>query len=116
MGFAYFPDGDHDGKDELEPAITQTSSNCAANFTCPHPRYFRSGEFLGSSVDPSDFGLDVYEPDFSLSIVHWSGVGPYTIELMFDDETYTQDIFYFCHVRCSKSVVVSWLSLILCFS
>ena len=101
MGFAYFPDGAHDEKDELEPGITQTSSNCAANFTCPTPRYFRDGIFLGNWAEPSDFGLDVYEPEFFLSVVDWFGAGTYSIELFFDDEEYTQDIFYFCHVRCA---------------
>ena len=56
QGFAYFPDGAHDDKDELEPGITQTASNCIEDFSCPTPRYFRGDEFLG--VDGTDdFGL-----------------------------------------------------------
>jgi hypothetical protein len=106
MGFAYFPDGAHDDKDELEPGVSQTSSNCVSNNTCPTPRYFRGGEFLGNGVDSADFGLDVYEPEFFRSVVEWSGKGPYTIQLNFDDETYTKDIFYFCHVRCDVEPVI----------
>lgn len=97
MGFAYFPDGAHDDKDELEPGISQTSSNCVSNNTCPTPRYHRNGVYLGD--DDADFGLDVYEPEFFLGIVDWTAAGTYSIELTFDDETYTNDIFYFCHIH-----------------
>ena len=47
LGFAYFPDGAHDDKDELEPGITQTMSNCTEDLSCPAPLYFRGEEFLG---------------------------------------------------------------------
>jgi len=40
---AYFPDGAHDGVDELEPGITQTGSACAEDNTCQAPRYFKNG-------------------------------------------------------------------------
>jgi hypothetical protein len=99
MGFAYFPDGEHDSKDELEPVITQTGSDCVTTSTCPSPRYFRNGEFLGNPDDPADFGLDVYEPEFRRGIVEWTKLGVYTVELNFDDYGYVKDIFYFCHVR-----------------
>ena len=98
MGFAYFPDGAHDDKDELEPGISQTGSSCVTNNTCPTPLYFLDGTFLGNPLDRSDFGLDVYEPDFFLGIAGWSGKGEYNVMLTFDDETFTNDIFYFCHV------------------
>ena len=41
LGFAYFPDGDHAGADELEPGIVPpgSSSDCATNMTCPAPMY-----------------------------------------------------------------------------
>jgi hypothetical protein len=99
MGFAYFPDGAHDDKDELEPGISKSGSSCASTSTCPSPRYFRNGKFLGNPDDPSDFGLDVYEPEFFRGLVEWKNLGVYTIELNFDDVDYDQDIFYFCHVR-----------------
>jgi hypothetical protein len=99
MGFAYFPDGDHAGKDELEPSITQSGSDCATTSTCPTPRYFRDGVFLGNPDDSADFGLDVYENEFFREIVDWRKVGVYSIELNFDDVAYDKDIFYFCHVR-----------------
>lgn len=58
MGFAYFPDGDHDGKDELEPGISQTGSSCTEDLTCPFPRYFRGSDYLGAGVNGTeDFGL-----------------------------------------------------------
>jgi hypothetical protein len=98
MGFAYFPDGDHADADELEPGISQTASNCEANNTCPSPLYFRDGLFLGDPLDKTNFGLDVYEPEFFLGITTWSG-SEYSVMLTFDDEAYTNDIFYFCHVR-----------------
>jgi hypothetical protein len=98
IGFAYFPDGAHVDADELEPGITQTGSTCVADNTCPTPLYFRDGVFLGNPLDKSDFGLDVYEPDFFLGITTWSGSGEYSAMLIFDDEAYTDDIFYFCHV------------------
>ena len=105
MGFAYFPDGAHDDKDELEPGISQTGSNCVSNSTCPTPLYFRDGEFLGNPLDKADFGLDVYEPEFFLGVPTWSAVGEYSVMLTFDDEAYTNDIFYFCHVRSQLDLI-----------
>ena len=95
LGFAYFPDGAHADKDELEPTITQTGSDCSETFSCPSPRYFTNGKFLGvPSTD--NFGLDEYEPAFFRSpdwYADW-----HSVELRFDDENYDKDIFYFCHV------------------
>jgi hypothetical protein len=104
MGFAYFPDGDHDGKDELEPGISLSGIDCVSPNSCPSPRYFRNGKFLGDPNDLTDFGLDVYEPEFFRGLVEWTTVGFYTIELNFDDFEYDKDIFYFCHVRWSNCV------------
>jgi hypothetical protein len=105
LGFAYFPDGAHDDKDELEPVISQTNSSCVGSNTCPHPRYRRSGGFLGVN-GTTDFGLDVYEPEFFQSLIDWTNAGNYSIELNFNDVNYTKDIFYFCHVR---TFGASWL-------
>jgi hypothetical protein len=99
MGFAYFPDGAHDDKAELEPAVSLNStSNCKTTFSCPTPLYYLDGKLLGVA-GTNDFGLDAYEPDFFLPIPEWSKRGTYSVALSFDDEAYTKDIFYFCHVR-----------------
>ena len=56
MGFAYIPDGEHNGNAELEPYITLTGSTCVEDLSCPTPRYYRGTEYLG--VDGTkDFGL-----------------------------------------------------------
>jgi hypothetical protein len=75
LGFAYFPDGAHDGVDELEPGIgLGTDMACVKSLTCPAPMYFLNGNFLGNysniaevapvSTGAADFGLDAYEPLF----------------------------------------------------
>jgi hypothetical protein len=99
MGFAYFPDGAHDDKAELEPAVSLNStSSCKATLSCPTPLYYLDGKLLGVT-GTNDFGLDAYEPDFFLPIPEWSKRGTFSVALKFDDEAYTKDIFYFCHVR-----------------
>lgn len=47
LGFAYYADGAHDDVDELEPGITQTSSDCKATLTCPAPMYYSGDTYLG---------------------------------------------------------------------
>jgi hypothetical protein len=48
MGFAYFPDGAHDDKEELEPGVgLGHDPSCATDKTCPAPMYFLNGEYLG---------------------------------------------------------------------
>jgi hypothetical protein len=75
LGFAYFPDGAHDGVDELEPGIgLGTDTSCVGRLSCPAPMYFLDGNYLGNysniaAVAPvtageGDFGLDAYEPLF----------------------------------------------------
>jgi hypothetical protein len=75
LGFAYFPDGAHNGVDELEPGIgLGTDTSCVNSLTCPAPMYFLNGVYLGSysnidevapiSTGVADFGLDAYEPMF----------------------------------------------------
>jgi len=84
MGFAYFPDGAHDGKDELEPNVTQTGSTCTEDFSCPSPRYFRGDEFLG--VEGSDdFGL-------GKSSFFWSGWPVYCILIL----SYNNIVYFRC--------------------
>ena len=108
MGFAYYPDGAHTGKDELEPGITQSNSTCAATMTCPAPMYMLNGSPLGNysndasvatiSTNEGNFGLDDYEPMFFTPIGDWVAQGEHSIKLNFDDANYDKDIFYFCHV------------------
>jgi hypothetical protein len=113
MGFAYYPDGAHDDKPELEPAVAATSKqraagSCVANATCPAPMYFSGDEYVGvySNIaevknvtsGEEDFGLDVYEPLFFISSGDWAAMDPFSIKLRFDDEDHAEDIFYFCHV------------------
>jgi hypothetical protein len=110
LGFAYFPDGDHAGADELEPGIVPpgSSSDCATNMTCPAPMYLQDGEYLGTysndatvatpSSGEDNFGLDDYEPKFFHPMPEWSSYGNFSISLKFTVEDYERDIFYFCHV------------------
>lgn len=110
MGFAYFPDGAHADKPELEPTVTETAGNdCAETATCPAPMYFSNDVYLGTysniaavknaTVDEEDFGLDHYEPLFFYPLPDWASRGPFSIKLRFDDVNYDKDLFYFCHVR-----------------
>ncbi|CAB9517399.1 expressed unknown protein [Seminavis robusta] len=110
MGFSYFPDGAHDGVDELEPGIGLGSdASCAETLSCPAPMYFLNDDYLGNysnieevlpvSTGAEDFGLDAYEPLFFHPMPEWVGYGEFSIQLRFDDESYDKDIFYFCHIH-----------------
>ncbi|KAL7562610.1 hypothetical protein ACA910_002714 [Epithemia clementina (nom. ined.)] len=111
MGFAYYPDGDHADAPELEPYVlgNATEADCMVNATCPAPMYFRGDTYLGTysnmaelapvTRNEDDFGLDVYEPEFFYPLSEWAGAGPYRVHLNFNVPTYTQDIFYFCHIH-----------------
>lgn len=109
IGFAYFPDGAHVGVDELEPGVPPGDSTCDSEMSCPAPMYFMDGEYQGvySNIpdlvpipdSPSDnFGLGSVEPLFFHPIGDWQGYGLMATYLNFD-QSYDQDIFYFCHVR-----------------
>ena len=110
LGFAYFPDGDHAGLDELEPGIPPhgSDSHCADDLTCPAPMYLKDGDVLGSySNDPGllagttwqeNFGLDDYEPLFNRPITEWAA-SKFSVSLKFDVEDFDHDFFYFCHVH-----------------
>ena len=95
-------------KPELEPAVTADGIGaCVATATCPAPMYFAGGNYVGVysnignnvTMDQEDFGLDMYEPLFFFPLPDWIEMGPYAVQLTFDDESYDQDLFYFCHVR-----------------
>ena len=103
LGFAYFPDGAHDGVDELEPGISQTNGSCVSNNTCQAPMYHKDGVFVGGSYDGAtiggeDFGLDNYEPEFFYPRGKWLEAS-YSVTLTITDTTYANDIFYFCHIH-----------------
>ena len=108
LGVAYFPDGAHEGVDELEPGISKstTTPSCTATSTCQAPRYFKNGVFLGTTFDNTatppaggaDFGLDVYEPLFQGDYVDWQ-TQKFEMQLTITDVGYTKDLFYFCHVH-----------------
>ena len=110
MGFAYFPDGALGGREELEPSIALgQDTSCATNQTCPAPMYFLNDEYLGDysnqprvqprTMGTNNFGLDEYEPLFLRPLPEWTALGDFSIQLKFDDPSYEQDLFYFCHVR-----------------
>jgi len=106
LGFAYVVDGAKKG-DELEPGITQTGDACAGMNTCQAPMYYKNGVFAGAAgydntlqwpTGGTDFGLDAYEPDFSIRKEDWLAT-KYTVKLTLTDTTYATDIFYFCHIH-----------------
>jgi len=108
MGFAYGTDGALSENTELEPGEigTTSTSACIETLVCPAPIYFADGVMLGSYtnlvdtaiIGSTDFGLDFYEPKFFLPIGDWSSVA-YTVKLKFDDATFSNDFFYFCHIH-----------------
>merc|ERR1711865_772882 len=46
-----------------------------------------------------DFGLDNYEPLFFYPKGDWTDLGNFSVQLTISDETYTEDLFYFCHIH-----------------
>lgn len=108
MGFAYGLDGALSDNTELDPGEIgpDSTSLCAAGLTCPAPIYFKDGEMLGvytnlddtDIVGSDDFGLDLYEPNFFHPIDSWVSAA-WTVKLKFDDDTFLNDFFYFCHIH-----------------
>jgi len=114
LGFAYYADGAHDDKDELEPGIAPpgTSGACVETLSCPAPMYFVNGTYLGTysneesilnvTTGEENFGLDDYEPRFFWPFAEWLEQGDddnrFSVSLTFTEEDFAQDIFYFCHV------------------
>eukprot|EP00980_Cylindrotheca_fusiformis_P031576 scaffold26580_cov157-Cylindrotheca_fusiformis.AAC.1 len=108
MGFAYYPDGDHAGKEELEPDNVPpgSSSTCDTTETCPAPKYYQDGVYLGdwmsddsNVTSTGDFGLDHYEPKFYYPMGEWLDFGTFESHLTFDVTDFAQDFFYFCHIH-----------------
>lgn len=120
MGFAYGPDGAHAGAPELEPTVSNSDSRCARDASCPAPMYFLEDEYLGTysnirhvlpaTTGENDFGLDSYEPLFFRPIPDWTSYGNFSIKLRFDDESHTDDLFYFCHVSKEFCFLSLWAS------
>jgi hypothetical protein len=102
LGFAYYPDGAHDNKEELEAGIPPpfSDSDCSSTLTCPTPMYMLNNKPLYSnSTGNSNFGLEEYEPMFFFPFDQWLQLGNFSVSLRFD-QYYDRDIFYFCHVSC----------------
>ena len=117
IGFSYEADGAHVGVDELEPGIAPGNSDCDEDMTCPAPMYYLDNRYKGKysnnkkmgvppTTDKEDFGLDAVEPLFFHPLADWEGYGVFATALMFDDENFTEDIFYFCHVRIFRYIFV----------
>jgi hypothetical protein len=52
LGFAYYPDGDHAGMDELCPSFPPpfSGSTCEREHSCPTPMYFLNDEILAHGL------------------------------------------------------------------
>jgi len=112
LGFAYGADGALDDQPELEPGIAGqgSTSDCAATNSCPAPMYMEGGDFLGdysnnpkvfpvSTNGEDNFGLDDYEPEFFYPILDWVG-NSYQVALLYpEDNDFSEDFFYFCHIH-----------------
>lgn len=104
LAFAYYPDSAVlDGTEvELGPTASGTASNgtapCLANGTCPTPLYYEGDTLLGNEGNLSQsIGLETYERLFLHPVTEWNAMN-FSVRLIFDDESYDKDIFYFCHV------------------
>merc|ERR1711935_433766 len=128
IGFAYEPDGALKDNNELEPGISGPAcctddenpcdddwvcgtSDCTDDLSCPAPMYIKDGNYLGNytnnptvglgrqELDPENFGLDDYEPEYFYPLYDWLGAS-YQVALLYPtDNDYTADFFYFCHIH-----------------
>lgn len=74
LGFAYFADGAHANKKELED------------------------QYLKYKINDREVGLDNYEPKFFYSPKEWGGFGTFNVELTVPED-HGEDLFYFCHIH-----------------
>jgi len=74
LGFAYFADGAHADKEELED------------------------QYLKYKINGDEVGLDNYEPKFFYSPKEWGGFGTFNVELTVPED-HGEDLFYFCHIH-----------------
>ena len=80
------------------------SGACVGTLSCPAPLHnkgntslaFRQGEY-GIWEEVPDHGLNEYRSSFFLPLDAW--LGEWSVELNFDDATFTEDIFYYCHIH-----------------
>jgi len=113
LGFSYYPDGSHFFLDELDPvnAPPGVEGMCTEDATCPAPMYIVARMYTGlfsnipelmdKSANETDYGLDVYEPLFTLPLLNWLEKNEYSVQLKIDpDSQPIQDIFY--HSRTKK--------------
>eukprot|EP00804_Cyclotella_cryptica_P013489 CCRYP_020170-RB/>CCRYP_020170-RB protein AED:0.02 eAED:0.02 QI:1234/1/1/1/1/1/2/220/576 len=74
LGFAYFADGAHANKKEVED------------------------QYLKYKINNEEVGLDNYEPKFFYSPKEWGGFGTFNVEFTVPDN-HEEDLFYFCHIH-----------------
>eukprot|EP00804_Cyclotella_cryptica_P003111 CCRYP_006098-RA/>CCRYP_006098-RA protein AED:0.03 eAED:0.03 QI:72/1/1/1/0.5/0.66/3/228/934 len=74
LGFAYFADGAHANKKEVED------------------------QYLKYKINNEEVGLDNYEPKFFYSPKEWGGFGTFNVEFTVP-ENHGEDLFYFCHIH-----------------
>jgi len=115
IGFAYAPDGALKDNNELEPGVSgpegDDNGSCKDTLSCPAPMYIKDGEYLGNytnnpkiglgsqDLDPENFGLDDYEPEYFYPLYDWLGAD-YKVALLYpEDNDYEADFFYFCHIH-----------------
>ena len=82
LGFAYFVDGAHNDQAEVEQKYL---------------RYKLNGENIGLE------GQGAYEESFVRSTGEWLEAGSYDVELLFNNQEYDKDLFYFCHIHYAMS-------------
>jgi len=118
IGLAYYPDGAHADKPELEleqEPPSGASAGCAATATCDSPKYFGGKDgtsYLGGAADTvltskahgffagvtdGGFGLDTYEPQFKFPLAMWQN-NKYNVQVKITDPG-TKLFFYFCHIH-----------------
>ena len=118
IGLAYYPDGAHADKPELEleqEPPSGASAGCKDTATCDSPKYFGGKDgtsYLGGPADTvltstthgffagvtdGGFGLDTYEPQFKLPLPVWQN-NKYNVQVKITDSK-TAQFFYFCHIH-----------------
>ncbi|CAN0564020.1 unnamed protein product, partial [Ectocarpus sp. 12 AP-2014] len=107
LGFAYYPDGAHEGVDELEEGIgsgerCQKGGGGGRHIFSKHlgsmERWSLGNMLLSCDCHAEALSdLDTYEPQFFFPEETWLETN-YTVELTVTDPDVTE-IFYFCHIH-----------------